>query len=88
MPHRKTDEDTDLGLPRKTVNKVLLLAVRSLIALVCMGAVWYSRHLNEQLDRMEARQAEMNLRVARIEWKLNIVADTTPKAVAAATPTP
>lgn len=95
MGRHRNEPDTDLGLPRKAVNKVLLIVVRCLGGLVCAGAVWFSHHLNDQLTQMQksidesnAHWTEMNLRVARIEWKLNIVADTSPKSVASTVPTP
>jgi hypothetical protein len=88
MRHRN-ESDTDTGLPRKTVNKGLLILVRSLIGLVCSGLVWCGHHLNQQLVRMEqgilesnAQWEKMNVRVARIEWKLNIVAGAASPAMA------
>lgn len=87
--HRNADEDTDTGLPRKTITKAMKWALRILGLSVLGGLGWFAGHLESELrevrqsiqagtEAQEKYNKELNTRLSRIEGKLNIMVYSPP----------
>lgn len=72
MKHDKPDLDTETGLPRKVVMKMVWkVAIVSLLMLQG-GALWMGQRMIGQLDKAAADISELKIQIARIEIKLSL----------------
>lgn len=73
MKHRtEPDIDTETGLPRKVVMKMVWkVAIVSLLMLQG-GALWMGQRMIAQLDKAAADISELKIQIARIEIKLSL----------------
>lgn len=82
--NNEPDLDTDTGLPRKAVMKMVWkVAIVSLLMLQG-GALWMGQRMIGQLDKAASDINEMKIQIARIELKLSLyprVASTGKEAV-------
>lgn len=70
--NNEPDLDTDTGLPRKAVMKMVWkVAIVSLLMLQG-GALWMGQRMIGQLDKAAADINEMKIQIARIELKLSL----------------